>query len=174
MGAKYHNFCLFSVSLTIILKNGAKSNHFACFQPNLLLFSADLFMEYRMFISIVDISTNLKNIAIDIVTAIIKNIAIDIDKEVLENIDIDKEVLENIYINIDIDKEILENIDIDINKEIWENIDINKEILENINKILNRLEFGISNSTTPTPLHFPDLSVFSFCKSWFVLFSVPL
>ena len=79
-----------------------------------------------MFISIVDISTNLKNIDIDIDKAIIKNI--DIDKEVLENIDIDKEILENIDIDIDIDKEISENIDID--------------------KISNRLEFGISNSPT--------------------------
>ena len=78
-----------------------------------------------MFISIVDISTNLKNIDID--KAILKNIDIDIDKEILENID------------IDIDKEILENID----KEILENIDIDK--------ISNRLEFGISNSPTLVP-----------------------
>ena len=79
-------------------------------------------MKYRIFISIVDISANLKNIDIDI----------DIDKEIFENIDID----------IDIDKELLENIDIDI--------DIDKEILENIDidKISNRLEFGISNSPT--------------------------
>ena len=48
-----------------------------------------------MFISIVDISTNLKNIDIDI------DIVIDIDKEILENID------------IDIDKEISANINID-------------------------------------------------------------
>ena len=54
-----------------------------------------------------------------------KNIDIDIDIDILENIDIDKEILENIDIDIDIDKEILENIDID--------------------KILNQLEFGISN-----------------------------
>ena len=53
-----------------------------------------------MFISIVDISTNLKNIDIDI------------DKEILENINIDK-TLENF--EIDIDKAILENIDIEIN-----------------------------------------------------------
>ena len=82
-------------------------------------------MKYRIFISIVDISANLKNIDIDI----------DIDKESLENIDID----------IDIDKEILENIDIDI--------DIDKEISENIDidKISNRLEFGISNRATAFP-----------------------
>ena len=72
-------------------------------------------MEYRIFISIVDISANLKNIDIDI------------DKKIFENIDID----------IDIDKESLENIDIDIDEEILENIDIDK--------ISNRLEFGISN-----------------------------
>merc|ERR1712036_117528 len=78
-------------------------------------------MEYRIFISIVDISANFNNIGIDI----------DIDKEMLENIDID----------IDIDKDILENIDIDIDidKEILENIDID------IDKVLNQLEFGISN-----------------------------
>ena len=95
---------------------------FACFQPILTFFPPDLLMKYRIFISTVDISANLKNIDIDI----------DIDKEIFENIDID----------IDIDKEVLENIDIDI--------DIDKEILENIdiNKISNRLEFGISNSPT--------------------------
>ena len=56
-------------------------------------------MKYRIFISIVDISANLKNIDIDI----------DIDKESLENIDID----------IDIDKAIQKNIDIDINIDIF-------------------------------------------------------
>ena len=76
-------------------------------------------MEYRIFISIVDILANLKNIDIDIC----------IDRAILENIDIDRALLENI------DKEILENID--INKEISENIDIYK--------ISYRLEFGISN-----------------------------
>ena len=88
-------------------------------------------MKYRIFISIVDISANLKNI--------------DIDKESLENIDID--IDKAIQKNIDIDKEVLENIDIDIGKEILENIDIDKEISENIDidKISNRLEFGISN-----------------------------
>ena len=51
-------------------------------------------------ISIVDISTLLKNIDIDI----------DIDMVILENID------------INIDMHFLENIDIDINKDILENI----------------------------------------------------
>ena len=88
-------------------------------------------MKYRIFISIVDISANLKNIDIDI------------DKESLENIDIDKAIQQNIDIDIGIDKEILVNIDIDI--------DIDKEISENIDidKISNRLEFGISNRANP-------------------------
>jgi hypothetical protein len=94
---------------------GAKSDHFCPFSDYLGVFSPVLLMEYQIFISIVDISANFKNIGIDI----------DIDKDILENID------------IDIDKDILENIDIDIDKEILENIDIDK--------ILNRLEFGISN-----------------------------
>ena len=53
----------------------------------------------------------------------------------------------SVWQNIDIDKAIMKNID--INKEILENID--KEILENIDidKILNRLEFDISNRATP-------------------------
>ena len=114
---------------------GAKSDHFCLFSAYFGVFSPALWMEYRIFISIVDISANFKNIGIDI----------DIDKEILENIDIDidinidKDILENIDIDINIDKEILENIDIDI--------DIDKEILENIDidKISNRLEFGISN-----------------------------
>ena len=76
-------------------------------------------MEYWIFISIVDISANFKNIGIDIDKEILENVDIDIDTN------IDKEILENIDIDIDIDKDILENIDID--------------------KISNRLEFGISN-----------------------------
>ena len=73
MGAKSGNFCLFW-----------------CFSP-------DLWMEYRIFISIVDISANLENIDIDKV--ILENIDIDIDRAVLENIDIDREILENIGID---------------------------------------------------------------------------
>ena len=95
---------------------GAKSDYFCLFW----CFSPDLWMEYR---NIVDISTNLENIDIDIDKAILENIDINIDIAVLENIDI----------YTDIDKEVLENIDID--KEILENIDIDK--------ISNRLEFGI-------------------------------
>ena len=79
-------------------------------------------LKYRYEISIVDISTLLKNIDIDIDMVIFENIDIDIDKANLKNIDIDKENLVNI--DIDIDKEVLENIniDIDIDKEIFENI----------------------------------------------------
>merc|ERR1712016_512060 len=75
---------------------------FACFQPILTFFPPDLLMKYQIFISIVDISANLKNI--------------DNDKEIFENIDIDidKESLE--YIDINIDKTILKNIDIDTDK----------------------------------------------------------
>ena len=99
---------------------GTKSDYFCPFSAYFGVFSPDLLMEYRIFISIVDISTNLKNG------------------------DIDKGILENIIIN----KAIPKNIDID--KEILENNDIHKEILENINidEILNRLEFGISNRVT--------------------------
>ena len=86
-------------------------------------------MKYRIFISIVDISANLKNIDIDIDKESLENIDIDID--------IDKAILKNIDIDIDIDKEILVNIDIDIDKEVLENIDIDidKEILANMESI---------------------------------------
>ena len=61
------------------------------------------------------------------------DIGINIDKDNLKNIYIDMVILENIYINIDI--------------IFLENIAINKGILQNIDfdKILYRLEFGISN-----------------------------
>ena len=49
---------------------------FAYFQPILIFIPPDLLMEYRIFISKVDVSANLKNI--------------DIDKEILESISIDK------------------------------------------------------------------------------------
>ena len=96
------------------------------------------------------------DIDIDIDKAILENI--DIDKAILKTIDIDMKSSRNIDIDIDIDKAILENIDIDIDidKEILENIniDIDKEISENIDidKILNRLEFGISNRATSLAL----------------------
>ena len=59
---------------------GAKSDNFCLFSAYLGVFCPDLWMKYRIFISIVDISANLENIDIDI----------DIDKAVLQNIDIDK------------------------------------------------------------------------------------
>ena len=66
-------------------------------------------------------------------------------------------------IDIEIDKEIFENIDIDIDKEVSENIAIDKEILAkiDIDKISNRLEFGISNRTTPLSVsHTEDFPFF--------------
>ena len=57
--------------------------------------------------------------------------------------------MKNIDIDIDIDMVILENIDIeiDIDMVFLENTDIDKGILKNIDidKMLYRLEFGISN-----------------------------
>ena len=44
---------------------GAKSDHFCLFSAYFGIFSPDLLMKYRIFISIVDISANLKNIDID-------------------------------------------------------------------------------------------------------------
>ena len=79
---------------------GAKSDHFCLFSAYFGVFSPDLWIECRIFISIVDISANLENIDID--KTILENIDIDIDRAVLENIDIDKEILENIDIDIDI------------------------------------------------------------------------
>ena len=95
--------------------------------------------DYRIFISIVNISANLTNIDIDIdiKKESLENTDIDIDKEILENIDTDIDSANEILENINIDKEILENMDIDIDKEVLENIDTDK--------ISNRLEFGISN-----------------------------
>ena len=100
---------------------GAKSDHFCLFSAYFGVFSPDLWMEYRIFISIVDISANLENIDID--KAILKiSISISI-RLILENIDININIDRAVLENIDIDKEILENIDIDIDKEISENIE---------------------------------------------------
>ena len=81
-------FSLFSPLFEIIVHNQII---FVCFQPILIFSPHDLTMKYWIFISIVDILANLKNIDIEI----------DIDKEILENIDIDKKSLENIDIDID-------------------------------------------------------------------------
>ena len=51
---------------------GAKSDHFCLFSAYFGVFSPVLWMEYRIFISIVDISANLENIDIDIDKAILK------------------------------------------------------------------------------------------------------
>ena len=119
---------------------------FACFQPILTFFPPDLLMKYRIFISTVDISENLKNIDIDI----------DNSKKYWHHID----------------KRIWQNIDIDIEKAIMKNIAIDKETLENIDidKILNRLEFGISNRAIEAPwLDFPKvLKNISFQVMWLV------
>ena len=59
-------------------------------------------------------------------------------KDILENINIDKAILENI------DMAILENIDIDIHMDIRENIDIDidKDILDTNNHFQQILEFA--------------------------------
>ena len=57
---------------------GAKSDNFCLFSAYFGVFCPDLWMKYRIFLSIVDISANLENIDIDI------------NKENSENIDIDK------------------------------------------------------------------------------------
>ena len=44
---------------------GAKSDHFCLFSAYFGVFSPVLWLEYRIFISIVDISANLENIDID-------------------------------------------------------------------------------------------------------------
>ena len=51
---------------------GAKSDNFCLFSAYFGVFSPVLWMEYRIFISIVDISANLENIDIDIDKAILK------------------------------------------------------------------------------------------------------
>ena len=63
---------------------GAKSDNFCLFSAYFGVFSPDLWMEYQIFISIVDISANLENIDIDIDKAILKNIDIDIDKGIIK------------------------------------------------------------------------------------------
>ena len=44
---------------------GAKSDNFCLFSAYVGVFSPDLWMKYRIFISIVDISANLENIDVD-------------------------------------------------------------------------------------------------------------
>ena len=63
---------------------GAKSDHFYLFSAYFGGFSPVLLMEYRIFISIVDISANLKNI--DIGKVIFNDINIDTDNELSKNV----------------------------------------------------------------------------------------
>ena len=51
---------------------GAKSDKFCLLSAYFGVFSPDLWMKYRIFISIVDISANFENIDIDIDKAILK------------------------------------------------------------------------------------------------------
>ena len=69
-----------------------KIRYFFLFLAYLVVFPPNLLTDYRIFISIVNISANLTNIDIDIdiKKESLENTDIDIDKEILENIDIDK------------------------------------------------------------------------------------
>ena len=144
MGAKSHNFCLFSVYFQHYFKKIVQNpiilpvfSLFCCFFRRFVDGILNVYIDSRYINKFEKYryrQGHYKNIDID--KEVLENIDIDIDidKEVLENIDIDNKILENIDIDIDIDKENLENIDID--KDILENIDIDinidKDILENI------------------------------------------
>ena len=121
MGAKYDNFCLFSAYLGV--------------------FCPDLWMKYRIFISIVDISANLENIDIDIDNAILKiSISISISIRLFCKISISISISIGLFWNISI------SISVSI-RGFWKiSISIRgfqKKI--DIDIISNRLEFGISN-----------------------------
>ena len=79
-------------------------------------------------------SIHLYEISIVYISTLLKNIDININKDNIENIDIDKTILKDIDSAIDIDKDNLGNIDINIDKAYLENIDIDidKNILKNI------------------------------------------
>ena len=135
---------IIKIQIKKLWKIGTNFDNFCLFSAYFCVFSSDLLIKYRKFISIVDISANLRNIDIDIDKEILENIDIDIDidkvkfenidididKKFLRNIDIDKKFLRNIDIDINIDKKILKNIDIDIdiNKKFLRNIDIDIDI----------------------------------------------
>ena len=106
-------------------------------------------MIYRYEISIVDISTLLKNINIDI----------DIDKDNLENIDIDIDIDKSILENIDIDKDNLRNIviDIDSDKDYLENIVIDKKL----SKIWISISISIRTFWVKKSFFSADLTLFS-------------
>ena len=67
-------------------------------------FSYDCLFMQALAIALFDISISIVDIS-----TLLKNIDIDIDMVIFENIDIDKAILENIDIKIDIDKAILKN-----------------------------------------------------------------
>ena len=76
---------------------GAKSDNFCLFSAYLGVFCPDLWMKYRIFISIVDISANLENIDID--KAILK-ISISISTRLFWKISISIGLFWNISISI--------------------------------------------------------------------------
>ena len=78
---------------------GAKSDHFCLFSAYFGVFSPDLWMEYRIFISIVDISANLENIDID--KAILK-ISISISIRLFWKISISISISIGLFWNISI------------------------------------------------------------------------
>ena len=82
---------------------GAKSDNFCLFSAYFCVFSPNLWMKYRIFISIVDISANLENIDIDIDNAILKvSISIRLFWKILILISILIRLLWNILISISI------------------------------------------------------------------------
>ena len=86
---------------------GAKSDNFCLFSAYLGVFCPDLWMKYRIFISIVDISANLENIDIDI----------DIDNAILK-ISISIRLFCKISISISISIGLFWNISISISISI--------------------------------------------------------
>ena len=80
---------------------GAKSDNFCLFSAYLGVFCPDLWMKYRIFISIVDISANLENIDID--NAILKiSIAISISIRLFWKISISISISIGLFWNISI------------------------------------------------------------------------
>ena len=111
---------------------GAKSDNFCLFSAYLGVFCPDLWMKYRIFISIVDISANLENIDIDIDidNAILKiSISISISIRLFWKISISISISIGLFWNISISKgrfwRTKIDVDIAIDKEI---LQINKSI----------------------------------------------
>ena len=80
---------------------GAKSDNFCLFPAYLGVFCPDLWMKYRIFISIVDISANLENIDIDIDKAVLK-ISISISIRLFCKISISISISIGLFWNISI------------------------------------------------------------------------